>query len=316
MDSSTEGQKARDPMQILQAVIIAVIVLSAAVVVYIVYSNSQEAKAEEGAKVESGDIVTLNYIGRLSDGRVFDTSLYDVASDDVVYPKSLTFTLRSNESYEPFEMTAGKYGSGGTIKGFALGVIGMRVNETRIVEVSPDEGYDINPSMLITKDLVEVIPATETLTAAEFKNAFGTDAKLLLVIPHYLWGWDVVVTDNASDMVTFKHMPTVNQSYYPYGDPEDPDNPMGWPVVVESFDPVGLGGKGATTIRHIIDAGDVYNVKGEDSEGYTFVLWSFDSTNSTFVMHRSDSASGYNGELAGRALFFEITIVSAAPAED
>jgi len=315
MESSNEGQRVRDPTKIIQAVLIAAIILSAAVVVYVVYSSSQESESELTAQVASGDSVTLNYIGRLPDGRVFDTSFLDVATDDVVYPKSLSFTLRDNDSYEPFETTAGNYGSGGTIKGFALGMIGMRVNETKIVEVIPEEGYQIYPSLLETKDLVEQVDATESLTAAEFENLFGVEGALLLVVPHYFWGWDVQVTDNASGIVTFKHMPTVGTRYYPYGNPQNPENPQGWPVMVDAYDAAGFGGNGSITISHEIQADDVYFIKGTDVDGMTFYLWGFDSTNSTFVIHKSDSSIGYNAELAGRTLFFEITIVSVEAAE-
>lgn len=316
MESQNESKKARDPAQILLAIIIAAIVLSSSAILYVWYSNSQEAKAAETAVVASGDTIELQYIGRLPDGRVFDTSYSSVANDDIMYPKSLTFTLRSNETYKAFETTAGNYGSGGTIKGFALGVIGMQVNVTETVEVAPEDGYQLNQDMLITSNLVEQIPALETLPAADFESLFGVEADLLLVVPHYFWGWDVMVVENSSDFVKIKHMPTVSQLYYPYGDPQDPDDPMGWPVLVEAFDPAALGGQGSTTIRHMIDQGDVYNIKGTDIDGYTFILWSFDSTNSTFVMHRSDSNSGYNAELAGRTLFFEITVVSVDPAAE
>ncbi|OGS56882.1 MAG: hypothetical protein A3K60_01650 [Euryarchaeota archaeon RBG_19FT_COMBO_56_21] len=315
MESPNKGQWARDPTKTLQAIMIAAIVLSAAVIVYVVYSSSQEAKSQTTAQVASGDTVTLNYIGRLSDGRVFDTSILNVANDDIVYPKSLSFSLRSNDSYKAFEMTAGNYGAGGTIKGFALGVIGMRVNETKIVEVLPEDGYQVYSNLLVTKSLVEEIPATETLTAAQFEQEFGVEGALLLVVPHYFWGWEVMVTDNASGLVTFKYLPTVNTTYYPYGNPQTPGNPQGWPVVVEAFDSAGFSGNGSITIRHMIQAEDVYTIKGTDIDGKTFYLWDLDSTNSTFVIHKSDSSIGYNAELSGRTLYFEITIVSVEPAE-
>lgn len=313
MDSSAEGRKKRDPTKMIQAIIIAAIVLAAAVIVYAAYSNSRVAKTETTAVVASGDSVSLNYIGRLSDGRVFDTSFYPVATDDVAYPKSLTFTLRSNDSYKAFDMTAGNYGSGGTVKGFALGVIGIHVNETRIVEVTADEGYPLNPAMLETKSLVEQIPATENMTDAAFLDNFGVKATVLLVIPHYFWGWNVMVIDDSSGIVTIKHRPEVGQIYYPYGNPGSSTSPEGWPVRVESFDPEGLGGQGVTTVRNLIEQKDVYNIKGVDSDGKTFILWDFSSANSTFVIHKSDSSKGYNAEISGRTLFFEITIVSVTP---
>jgi FKBP-type peptidyl-prolyl cis-trans isomerase 2 len=55
---------------------------------------------------------------------------------------------------------------------------------------------------------------------------------------------------------------------------------------------------------------DVYNVKGVDSNGYTFVLSAYDSANETFRISYVDSTTGYNGEIAGRTLYFEVTIIS------
>ena len=65
-----------------------------------------------------------------------------------------------------------------------------------------------------------------------------------------------------------------------------------------------------TTVRHIISPSDVYNVKGTDSDGKSFILSAYNATAGTFQMHRSNSETGYNGELAGRTLFFEVTVVS------
>src|SRR4030042_5035541 len=124
----------------------------------------------------------------------------DVAEDNAPYPKSLTFNLRSNDSYEPFTMTAGNYGSGGTIKGFALGVIGMHVNETKLIEVLPGDGYAVNPDMVRTMDIVQQVPATEVMTVEQFKSVFQTDPILMKTLPHFFWGWNVVVAFNDSGM--------------------------------------------------------------------------------------------------------------------
>jgi hypothetical protein len=38
----------------------------------------------------------------------------------------------------------------------------------------------------------------------------------------------------------------------------------------------------------------------------------YDSENETFEIHLSDPSIGYNGEISGRALYFEVTIISIA----
>jgi len=314
MESAPPAKKIRDPKKMLLALIIAGILLALIAIGYVWATGRGTSSAATTGGVVSGDSVTLNYIGRLPGGSVFDTSLLDVAQDDGRYPKSLTFALRANDTYAPFTMTAGNYGSGGTIKGFALGVIGMHVNETKLIEVIPGEGYPVDPDMLRTIDIVQQIPATEVMTVQEFKDAFQTNPILMQTLPHFFWGWNVVVVfnDNGNDngIVRIKHEPIVGQTVYPFGNPSDSTSPLGWPVVVESYDPNGFNGNGMTTVRHIISPSDVYNVKGTDSDGKTFVLSAYNATAGTFQMHRSNSQTGYNSELAGRTLFFEVTVIS------
>ena len=310
MESAPPAKKKRDSKKMLLAIIIAGILLSVVAIGYVLVTGRGPSSVATTGGIANGDSVTMNYIGRLPDGSVFDTSLLDVAQDNGRYPKSLTFTLRSNESYTPFTMTAGNYGSGGTIKGFALGVIGMHVNETKLIEVIPGDGYSVDPDMIRTIDIVQQVPATEVMTVQEFKNAFQTNPILMQTLPHFFWGWNVVVAFNDSGIVRIKHEPIVGQTVYPFGNPSGSTSPLGWPVVVESYDPNGLNGNGMTTVRHIISPSDVYNVKGTDSDGKSFILSAYNATAGTFQMHRSNSETGYNGELAGRTLFFEVTVVS------
>ena len=67
-------------------------------------------------------------------------------------------------------------------------------------------------------------------------------------------------------------------------------------------------------VRHDVSADDVYALKGEIFDGSVFVVSAFDSENGTFEIHRSDSSIGYTGEISGRALYFEVTIISVKKA--
>ncbi len=291
------------------------LVISAGVIGYIVYDNSLAHWSSTFDVVEMDDTVTMNYIGRFSDGRVFDTSILSVAENDVLYPKSLTFALRDNDSYAPFEMIAGLYGEqGGTIKGFALGVIGLSVEDETVIEVAAEDAYPVDPSMLETVPLEERVVGTETMPEQTFSNLFKVDPTVMAHVPHYKWGWDVVVTEISFGLVTFKHFPTVGETVYPFGDPTDDDDPQGWGCVVESFDSDADDGAGEIVVRHDVGPGDVYAVKGETHDGDAFVISSFDDENDTFEIHKSDPQIGYNGEVAGRALFFEVSIISVIKA--
>ncbi|UCE91380.1 MAG: FKBP-type peptidyl-prolyl cis-trans isomerase [Methanobacteriota archaeon] len=300
----------KDRGRMLLVVVAVALVLSASAIGYVLYDNSLAHKASTPAVVEMNDGVVLDYTGRFSDGRVFDTSILEVAEDDVLYPKSLTFTMRDNTSYQPFNMVAGLYGEeGGTIKGFALGVIGLSAGDTKIIDVAPEDAYAVNPEQLETVPLEEHVVGTETMDDDEFSGLFKVDPVVMDHAPHYKWGWDVIVTEIDFGIVTFKHSPTVGEVVYPFGDPHD-DDPMGWACVVESFDPEINDGAGEVVVRHEVSEDDVYAFLGETFEGEEFVISSFDSENETFEIHKSRPDVGYNAEIAGRALFFEVTIIS------
>jgi peptidylprolyl isomerase len=100
-------------------------------------------KEGTGAIAKSGDTVSMNYTGRLVGGTVFDSN---------VDPKF--------GHVEPFVFTVG---AGQVIKGWDVGVAGMKVGEKRTLEIKPDYAYGasgitgaIPPNAVLTFD-VELI---------------------------------------------------------------------------------------------------------------------------------------------------------------
>ena len=82
--------------------------------------------------VEKGDNVSVNYIGKLDNGTVFDTSLIDIAKEAGLYDANSTRT------YEPMSFVVG---TGQMISGFDNGVLNMTVGEEKTLKLSPDEAY-------------------------------------------------------------------------------------------------------------------------------------------------------------------------------
>ncbi len=313
---SQEGQKAppvgkqRDPRKQILVVIIAAIVVCGALIGYVLYSGPASSKAKSSAAIVAGDQVTMNYIGRFSDGRVFDTSIQSIANNNALYPKSLTFSLRDNSSYKPFNMTAGNYGTGGTIKGFALGVLGLREGDSSIIEVQPADGYPVQANMTRWIELTQEVSAVEVLSVQEFTNEFKTTPVPMAIMHHYFWTWDIQVVEVFAGTVTLRNMPTVGEIVYPFGNPQDYSNPSGWPVQVLDYRTV----DGVILIKHHLYPTDVYNVKGKDVDGNTLIVTGYNADNGTFQVGKNDPQTGYNAEIAGRVLLFEVTIVKVTPA--
>jgi FKBP-type peptidyl-prolyl cis-trans isomerase FkpA len=93
--------------------------------------TTQDVVVGTGAVAEPGDIVTAHYVGKLPDGRVFDSSKERGAP--------ISFLL----------------GSGQVIKGWDQGIVGMKVGGTRVLTIAPDYGYGAQA--------VGSIPANSTL---------------------------------------------------------------------------------------------------------------------------------------------------------
>jgi len=77
----------------------------------------QDEVLGEGAPAQAGDTVTVHYVGRLTDGKVFDSSV---------------------DRGEPFVFSLG---AGQVIKGWDEGLVGMKEGGKRILIIAPDYGY-------------------------------------------------------------------------------------------------------------------------------------------------------------------------------
>ena len=76
-----------------------------------------DLKAGTGAEAKAGDRVSVHYTGTLTDGTKFDSS---------------------RDRGQPFSFTLGQ---GRVIKGWDVGVAGMKVGGRRKLTIPPDEGY-------------------------------------------------------------------------------------------------------------------------------------------------------------------------------
>ncbi|WP_297514358.1 peptidylprolyl isomerase [Thermococcus sp.] len=90
-------------------------------------------------KVEAGDYVLFNYVGRFENGEVFDTSIEELAMKHGVYVEE--------REYGP--MWA-RIGVGEIIPGLDEAIIGMEPGEKKTVTVPPEKAYGMpNPELII-----------------------------------------------------------------------------------------------------------------------------------------------------------------------
>jgi len=100
----------------------------------------------QGAIAAVGDTVTVNYVGTLVSGKVFDSSI---------------------DRKQPFTF---QLGVGQVIRGWDEGVVGMRVGGKRTLTIAPDFGYGgqavgpipANSTLIFDVELLDVKSATTT----------------------------------------------------------------------------------------------------------------------------------------------------------
>jgi FKBP-type peptidyl-prolyl cis-trans isomerase 2 len=121
---------------------------------------------ESGKKVENGDTISVDYVGKLEDGTVFDTSVKEAAIEAGIYNQM--------RNYEPLTFSVGK---GQMIEGFDKGVVGMKVGETKTLKIPPVEAYgEYDP------ELSRELPAEAVNFAPEVGMQLATDTGLSGII--------------------------------------------------------------------------------------------------------------------------------------
>lgn len=272
----------------LAAIIIVAIIVASSVGAYVLVNDSKTVKA--------GDLVRVNYIGKLPNGQVFDTSLYSVATDNVTYPKSLFFSFRGNATtYNTLNFTVGQ---GQMIKGFDNGMLGMKVGETRTLVIPPEQAYgNANESKISTLNLTETVPVQKSMSVEAFVDYFGSVPLRGYPYTDPNYGWEVnVLSSDSSNVIIQNKIPAGGATYRAFDSPSDSN--YGWNITVEydeSFENI--------IIHHQLNASSAMSVKGIDETSTRFYVKSVDEAAGTAVIDR-------NNQIIGQDLTFIVTLVS------
>lgn len=146
----------------------------------------------EGTKViANGDKIVVDYIGRLDDGSVFDTSVEAVAKDCWAYSAGRDYSAGLD-----FEVGAGQM-----IAGFDAGVVGMKVWQTKTVNIPAKDAYwEYSEENIMTYPLSDVPNPDDYEEGMKFyaywnvpvKVLKKTDTEITLDFNHDLAGKDLI----------------------------------------------------------------------------------------------------------------------------
>lgn len=114
--------------------------------------------------VEKGNTVTVDYVGKLQDGTVFDTSIESIAKESGKYSSGRNYD-------EGLTFTAG---AGQMIAGFDQGVIGMKVGETKTVTIEPKDAYgERDEKKLISIPKKDIPDADQYQVGMQVMSSYG-----------------------------------------------------------------------------------------------------------------------------------------------
>jgi FKBP-type peptidyl-prolyl cis-trans isomerase 2 len=274
-------------------IIVIAVIIAAGFASYKIFSPVQNPATYEGEKVKLGDQVTVDYIGMFEDGVVFDTSIEGVDNDNALYPKSLSYSEKA--SYSPLSFTVG---DGQMIQGFDYGVIGMAINQTKVITVTPEEGYGLtDDSQVKTLDLFETFPVFEWgHNITSFRDTYYVPAVIDTTVVSNEYGWNVSVyhIDPVNGDILLKNEPQLNELVDLYN---------GWLSQVISIDTTADQGNGVIVVKHLLDPADAGNIISNDDAGMEFRVTEVDLDNNIITID-------YNKEVVGRTLVFQVKIVS------
>ncbi|KYK31278.1 MAG: hypothetical protein AYK23_04045 [Candidatus Proteinoplasmatales archaeon SG8-5] len=272
------------------------VVVAGTAIGYIILADIHQGSSDLVYRAGSGDQVEVDYVGTFEDGTVFDTSIPEVAKNNALYPKSLSYEEKTN--YVPLSF---KVGDGQMIAGFEAGVIGMATNETKVLTIPPEEGYGYsNPNLIETKSLTMTFPVYEwTTNTTTFEQEYYVPAEIGTTIKHADYGWNSTVSyiDPISDLVLLKNEPNPYETIYVFND---------WPSRVISIDTSADSGSGEIKVRHLLTEADANNIMSSDSNGNKFIVIDVDTSKNTYTID-------YNREVVGKTLTFKVTVVKIIP---
>jgi hypothetical protein len=305
---------ANEPTYLPLIVLVVIILVGGGIGAGVYYYRDQPNPAPTSNLAEIGDNVTVTYIGILGSGpeqgKVFDTSVYDVAVNNATYPKALQFGFRgSAAAYTQLDVYVGQLPVSNytinnltfiqVVPGFWQGLVGVPTNVTERVVVPPALGYPAY-SCNVVQPLSFQVPVTQTISGAEFTKLYpSVEATTGATFTDPTYGWEVQILSANATSVTLQNLPTVDHTA----------SPNGWPVEVTNVSSTS-NGSGAITLVNELSSGDAGHVGGTSTSSVTCGP----TTSSRYIVSAVNETSGtftedYNQEVAGQTLIFLVKVV-------
>ncbi len=151
-------------------------------------------------KAGMGDKVYVNYVGKFTNGTIFDTSYEEKAREAGIYD-----ILRE---YKPLEFTIGEKK---VISGFEEAVINMKTGEEKTVRIPPKHAYgEVDPKKIERINRTQSSPRIEDVPREVFVKYVEGEPFPGMVYNTPPYDWDRTVLNVTNSTVTIRHDPGLN----------------------------------------------------------------------------------------------------------
>ncbi|HKV90625.1 MAG TPA: hypothetical protein VJQ43_05460 [Thermoplasmata archaeon] len=309
---------ANEPSILPLVILVVVVVVGAGAAAGYVYLKSQPPASSGETLVQVGDNVTVTYIGVLGSGaeqgKVFDTSVYNVATNNATWPKALQFGFRGSASaYTQLDVHVGNVGGANytvnnysfiqVVPGFWQGIVGIPTNVTHTVVVPPNLGYPAAPCAVYLP-LTFQVPVVATFGGTDFGKLYPgilATTGTAFTDPHY--GWTVEILSANASSVTIENLAAVGGT----------SHASGWPVVVTSVNST-ANGSGEITLVNQLSPSQAGTIGGTTSGTHScggasasrFIVTQVNLQNGTYT-------EDFNQEVGGQTLIFLVKVVNLFP---
>jgi len=233
--------------------------------------------------VRSSDVVEINYIGFLSNGEIFDTSVGDFGRNNN-FDKADTWQGHG-DTYQPLTTSIDTQS---VVDGFNEGIKKLEIGQSRTIFVPPEKGYANYINVTIPK--TEKVPMIQRMVWNEFVRTYGETPAENIVVKDKYWNWSVQVIDLEGINVTAMINPQslLNKTIHPYG----------WDSKIVSIDSLANGGEGEIVVEHNVPSGVNATYRGKNGE-------IIEETDTGIKIRYNDSVN----PLSDSDMWFHITLV-------
>jgi hypothetical protein len=301
------------PPRALAIALVIVVIIAGGVGFGVLYYENTKNHAPSQLTVQIGDNVTVNYIGVFGTsaqvGKVFDTSEYSVAFNNLTWPKAIGFQPRgpNPSNFTPLAVavgpntpaagyTVGNLTFEGVVTGFWQGLVGLPGNQTRYITVPENLGYGPeNQSCFVSQSLTFTVPVTVSESPSAFAAQFPSitpTAGAEISDPTY--HWPVYILSVNSTAVAYENLPTLGWT----------SSPQGWGVTVTNINATTI------TLTNQLSASNAGLVGGTSASQVcgsgSFIVTQVNPATSTYL-------ENYNKDVLGQTLIFIVSVVDIFP---